>query len=175
MTPGDTATRFGSGQAVRRLEDEALLKGQGRYTDDLRQPGDGCLVFVRSPYAHAAIRSVNTADAEAMPGVRAILTGAQLVAQGVPPMPTGAAFKRADGSDCATPARRPLAHEVVRFVGEAVAAVVADTLQQARDAAEAVWVDYDELPAVPTLAAALTEGGASVLPAAPDNIACEAR
>lgn len=175
MTPGDTATRFGSGQAVRRLEDEALLKGQGRYTDDLRQPGDGCLVFVRSPYAHAAIRSVNTADAEAMPGVRAILTGAQLVAQGVPPMPTGAAFKRADGSDCATPARRPLAHEVVRFVGEAVAAVVADTLQQARDAAEAVWVDYDELPAVPTLAAALAEGGASVLPAAPDNIACEAR
>ena len=175
MTPGDTATRFGSGQAVRRLEDEALLKGQGRYTDDLRQPGDGCLVFVRSPYAHAAIRGVNTADAEAMPGVRAILTGAQLVARGVPPMPTGAAFKRADGSDCATPARRPLAHEVVRFVGEAVAAVVADTLQQARDAAEAVWVDYDELPAVPTLAAALTEGGASVLPAAPDNIACEAR
>ncbi len=169
------ATRFGSGQAVRRLEDEALLRGAGRYTDDLRQPGDGWLVFVRSPHAHAAIRGVDTAAAQALPGVRAVLTGAQLAAQGVPAMPTGAPFKRADGGACATPRRPPLAHEAVRFVGEAVVAVVADTLQQARDAAEAVQIDYAELPAVASLGAALAAGGPTVLPGAPDNIACEAR
>ncbi|RCX09728.1 xanthine dehydrogenase family protein molybdopterin-binding subunit [Extensimonas vulgaris] len=172
----DTPTqRFGSGQAVRRLEDDALLTGAGRYTEDLRQPGDGCLVFVRSPYAHARIVGVKTDDALAMPGVRAVLTGAQLVAEGVPPMPTGAAFPRADGSPCATPQRLPLAHEAARFVGEAVAAVVADSVQQAKDAAEAVWVEYEELPVVPSLAAALAEGAPALWPAAPDNIACEAR
>ena len=174
--PADTpATRFGSGQAVHRLEDEALLRGAGRYTDDLRQPGDGWLVFVRSPHAHAAIRGVDTAAAQALPGVRAVLTGAQLAAQGVPAMPTGAPFKRADGGACATPRRPPLAHEAVRFVGEAVVAVVADTLQQARDAAEAVQIDYAELPAVASLGAALAAGGPTVLPGAPDNIACEVR
>ncbi|MDR2153925.1 MAG: molybdopterin-dependent oxidoreductase, partial [Burkholderiaceae bacterium] len=175
MNPETIATRFGSGQAVRRLEDEALLKGMGRYVDDLRQPGDGCLVFVRSPHAHAAIRAIDTADAENMPGVRAVLTGDQLAAKGVPPLPTGASFKRAGGGPCASPVRWPLAREAVRFVGEAVAAVVADSVQQAKDAAEAVQVDYEELPAVPTLAAALTAGAATVLPGAADNIACEAR
>lgn len=168
------ATRFGSGQAVRRLEDEELLKGRGRYTDDLRQPGDGHLVFVRSPYAHAEIRGVDTEAAAAMPGVRAVITGPQLVVQGVPPMAGGVPFKRADGSPCAAPARPVLAHDRVRFVGEAVALVVADTLQQAKDAAEAVFVDYAELPPVPTLAAAL-RAEAAVTDAAPDNIACEAR
>ena len=147
-------TRFGSGQAVKRLEDEALLKGQGRYTDDLGELGDGVLVFVRSPHAHAAIQGVDAEAARAMPGVRGVITGADLA--GAPPLPTGSpAFKRADGGDCASPVRRALAHEAVRYVGEAVAAVVADTLQQAKDAAEAVFVDYAELPAVPTLAAAL--------------------
>ena len=164
--------RFGSGQAVRRLEDDALLRGQGRYTDDLGEPGDGRLVFVRSPYAHAAIKGVDAEAARAMPGVRAVITGADLAA--MPPLPTGAGFKRADGSDCASPVRRALAHEAVRYVGEAVVAVVADTLQQAKDAADSVVVDYHELPAVPTLAAALA-ADAAVTEAAPDNIACEAR
>ncbi len=171
-TPTLNPPRFGSGQAVKRLEDDALLQGQGRYTDDLGEPGDGWLVFVRSPYAHAAIKGVDADDARAMPGVRAVITGADLA--DMPPLPTGAGFRRADGSDCASPVRRALAHEAVRYVGEAVAAVVADTLQQAKDAAEAVMVDYDELPAVPTLAAALA-GGAAVVDTAPDNIACEAR
>ena len=168
------AARFGSGQAVRRLEDDALLQGRGRYTDDLGQPGDGWAVFVRSPHAHAAIAGVDAAAARAMPGVRGVFSGADLRAAGVPPMATGAPFKRADGSDCATPARHPLAVDAARFVGEAVALVVADTLQQARDAAEAVWVDYAERPAVPSLEAAL-RAEAVVTPAAPDNIACEAR
>ena len=173
-TTAPAVARFGSGQAVQRMEDEALLRGQGRYTDDLTQPGDGRLAFVRSPYPHARIVSIDTGAAQALPGVRAILTGAQLVAQGVPPMPVGAPFKRADGSDCATPARHVLAHEVARFVGEPVALVVADTLAQAKGAAEAVMVDYAELPPVPTLAAAL-RGEAAIVDSAPDNIACEAR
>ncbi len=172
MTTTIDTTRFGSGQAVPRLEDEALLKGQGRYTDDLGEAGDGQLVFVRSPYPHARLVSVDASAARAMPGVRAVLTGADLA--DAPTAAVGAAFKRADGSDCATPQRPVLACEVVRFVGEPVAAVVADSLEQARDAAEAVFVDYDELPAVPTLAAAL-DGAACVWHAAPDNIACEAR
>ncbi|HMT16863.1 MAG TPA: xanthine dehydrogenase family protein molybdopterin-binding subunit, partial [Ottowia sp.] len=138
--------RFGSGQAVHRLEDEALLQGRGRYTDDLATPDDGWLVFVRSPHAHAAIGAIDCDAARALSGVRAIITGAELVAAGMPPLAVGAPFRRADGSACATPVRRALAHEVVRHVGEAVAAVVADSLQQARDAAEAVMVDYQELP-----------------------------
>lgn len=168
------ATRFGSGQAVRRLEDESLLKGQGRYVDDLGEPGDGWLVFVRSPHAHAGIRSIELQAARAMPGVRVVCSGADLVAAGVAPLPGGAAFKRADGADCATPVRHALAVDVVRFVGEPVAAVVADTWQQAQDACEAVFVDYEDLPAVPTLEAAL-RADAVVTPLAPDNIACEAR
>lgn len=168
----DTAARFGSGHAVRRLEDEALLKGQGRYTDDLSEAADGHLVFVRSPYPHARIRAVDAEAARAMPGVRTVLTGADLA--DAPTIAVGAGFKRADGSDCATPPRPALARETVRYVGEAVAAVVADSLQQARDAAEAVFADYEELPAVPTLAAALS-GGAAIWHAAPDNISCEAR
>ena len=176
MTDASTpiAARFGSGQAVRRLEDDALLQGQGRYADDLAQPGDGWAVFVRSPHAHAAINGVDSAAARAMPGVRGVFSGADLQAAGVPPMAAGAPFKRADGSDCATPERHVLAVEAARFVGEAVALVVADTLQQARDAAEAVEVDYADAPAVTSLAAAL-RAEAVVTPFAPDNIACEAR
>lgn len=171
-TTHDAAARFGSGQAVLRLEDEALLKGQGRYTDDLIEAGDGHLVFVRSPYPHARIRAIDADAARTMPGVRLVLTGKDLA--DAPTLAVGAGFKRADGSDCATPPRPALARETVRFVGELVAAVVADDVQQARDAAEAVFVEYEELPTVPTLAAALT-GEAALWHAAPDNIACEAR
>ena len=106
--------RFGSGQAVHRLEDEALLQGRGRYTDDLATPDDGWLVFVRSPHAHAAIGAIDCDAARALSGVRAIITGAELVAAGMPPLAVGAPFRRADGSACATPVRRALAHEVVR-------------------------------------------------------------
>jgi aerobic carbon-monoxide dehydrogenase large subunit len=130
-------TRFGSGQAVRRLEDQSLLAGAGRYADDVSLPRQAFLAFSRSPYPHAAIRAIDSGAAAVMPGVLGVFTGADLVAAGVQPMAGVAGFKRADGTDCATPARRALAHERARFVGEAVAAVVAETLQQARDAAEA--------------------------------------
>lgn len=173
--PPAPATRFGSGRAVLRTEDDALLRGAGRFTDDLGQGGDGIAVFLRSPYAHAALRAITVDAARAMPGVRGIFTGADLVAAEVPPLDdVGAAFKRADGSPCATPPQHVLAVDVVRYVGEPVALVVADTPAQAQDAAEAMDVDYAELPAVPDLDAAL-RAEHSVWPQAPDNIACESR
>ena len=173
-TPTDP-TRFGSGQAVRRLEDEGLLTGKGRYADDLMPANQVHLCFVRSPYPHARIVSTDVVAARAMPGVLQVLTGADLAAAGVKSVPGVAGFVRADGSAAATPARRALAHERVRFVGEAVAAVVAQTLQQARDAAEAIVVDYEELPMVVNLADATAPGAPVLCDAAPDNISAEMR
>ena len=175
----DTITRFGSGQSVRRIEDDKLLKGLGRFTDDITDdssyPQHLNICFVRSPYPHARIVSVDTSAALALPGVAAVVTGADLVAAGVKPVPGTVGFKRADGSPGVTAPRRALAHERVRYVGEAVAVVAASTLQQARDAAEAVQVDYEELPMVVTLEQALASGAPSVCDQAPDNIAAEAR
>lgn len=168
-------TRFGSGQAVRRLEDDALLAGTGQFTDDVTLPEQVALFFVRSPYPHARIVAVDSAAALAMPGVLKIVNGADLVAAGVKPIPGSSGFPRADGSPGVSPVRRVLAHERVRFVGEAVAAVVAQTLQQARDAAEAVLVDYDELPMVVDMQDATAPGAPALVPEAPDNIACETR
>lgn len=164
--------RFGSGQAVLRLEDEGLLKGAGRYADDFSLPGQTHLAFQRSPYPHARIVSIDTSGALGLPGVLGVYTGADLVQAGVKPLPGNAGFKRADGV-AASPPRHPLAHERVRYVGEAVVAVVAETPQQARDAAEAVFVEYDELPMVVHLDDATHPGAPSLCPEAPDNIAAE--
>ena len=167
--------RFGSGREVRRVEDEKLVCGRGRYADDLAPAGQHHLCFQRSPHAHARIVRIDAEAARAMPGVAAVYTGAELVAAGVQPLPTSTDFRRADGAVCASPLRRPLAHERVRFVGEAVVAVVADSPQRAKDAAEAVLVEYDELPFVVSLAQALADGAPAVCAAAPDNIAAEKR
>ncbi|MDP3604972.1 MAG: molybdopterin-dependent oxidoreductase, partial [Polaromonas sp.] len=171
----DQPVRFGSGQAVRRLEDDVLLAGAGQFTDDVTLQDQSHLFFVRSPYPHARIASVDIAAALAMPGVLAIVTGADLAAAGVKPIPGIGGFKRADGTACATPPRRALAHERVRFVGEPVAAVVALSLRQARDAVEAVLVDYDELPMVVDISDAMAPGAPALCPEAPDNIAAETR
>ncbi len=168
------ALKFGSGQAVQRMEDAALLLGRGRFTDDLAPEGATRLCFVRSPYPHARIVSVDTAAAKAMPGVLYVVSGADLAAAGVKPIPGNPAFKRADGPGAGAP-RRPLAHERVRFVGEAVVAVVAETMQQARDAAEAVVVEYEELPAAVTVDDATAAGANALCDAAPDNISAEMR
>lgn len=167
------ASRFGSGQAIKRLEDDALLRGEGRYTDDV-SADEAHLIFVRSPYPHARLGSIDTSAALAMPGVLQVFTGADLVAAGVKPMAGVAGFFRAGRTPAASPLRRALAHEVVRFVGEPVAAVVALTRQQARDAAEAVMVDYEELPMVVNVKDALA-GSAVLCPEAPDNIVAESR
>ena len=169
------AGRFGSGHSVRRIEDPALVSGRGRYVDDETLPGQTHLAFLRSPYAHANITSIDQADAAQMPGVIAIYIGAELVAAGVKPMPGPMVFKRPDGSDAAAAPRRALAHERVRYVGEPVVAVVAETLTQARAAADAVMVDYDELPAVVDPFAAMLPGAPQLCDEAPDNISAEMR
>jgi carbon-monoxide dehydrogenase large subunit len=175
LTTESNPTRFGSGHAVRRLEDESLLAGRGRYTDDVTLPGQAHLVFLRSPYPHARIVSIDTSAAAAMPGVLRVLTGAELAEAGVKPLPGAAGFKRADGSDCASAPRFAMAHGRARFVGETVAAVVAETVQQARDAAEAVVVDYEELPMVVDLASATADGAPLLCEEATGNIAAEMR
>lgn len=167
--------RFGSGQAVRRIEDRALLAGAGSFTDDVAPDGLTHLVFLRSPHAHARILAVDTAPALAVPGVLAVITGADLAAAGVQPMGIGLPFKRPDGSPLAAPPRPILAQDVVRFVGEAVAAVIAESPAAARDGAEAIAVDYEELPAVVGLAAAAAPGAPQVWPAAGGNIVAETR
>jgi carbon-monoxide dehydrogenase large subunit len=173
MPDGTTIGRFGSGRDVRRIEDAGLLAGAGRFTDDVSLPSQTHLVFLRSPVAHARIVSIDTSAALALPGVVAVLTGAHLAAAGVKPLPVAPIFQRPDGSPGAMPLRPPLAHEVVRFVGEAVAAVIAETAEQAKDAAEAVLVDYDELPIVTNIAQATAAGAPLVWAAATGNVAAQ--
>ena len=169
-----TAARFGSGQSVLRLEDDKLLVGAGQFTGDVSPADQVHLYFLRSPYPHARIASLDSTAALAMPGVLSIVTGADLVAAGVKPIP-GSGFKRVDPLPCAAPERRALAYERVRFVGEAVVAVVALTLQQARDAAEAIEIDYAELPMAVNLDDATAADAPVLNDKAVDNIAGETR
>jgi carbon-monoxide dehydrogenase large subunit len=175
VTAESLQERFGSGRPVRRIEDTALVTGAGRFVDDVSQPGQLHLAFLRSPHAHARIRSIDVSRASAMPGVRAVVTGRDLVEAGVGPIRIHSALQRRDGSPAATPPRRGLAHEVVRFVGEAVVAVVAETREQARDAVGRVEVDYEELPAVVDAAQAVAPGAPRICPEAPDNVCAEIR
>ena len=175
MNAPDAAARFGSGQAVPRIEDRALLQGLGRFTDNVAVPGQAVIAFLRSPHPHARIASIDADAARGLDGVLAVYTGADLVAAGVEPMPTTAGFKRADGRTTVSPPRRALAHEFVRYVGEAVAAVVAETREAARDALDAIAIDFEDLPAVVGLEAATRPGAPAVTAEAPDNIAAEMR
>ena len=175
MTEGSHALRFGSGAAVRRVEDPALVQGQGRFTDDVTLPGQTWLAFARSDHAHARIVKIHLEDALALPGVLAAWTGSDLAAAGVKPIELPGSFKRPDGQAASAPPRRALAQEVVRFVGEALAAVVAESRETARDAAAAIWVEFEELPVVATLAAALAPDAPQVWPGAPGNVLAEAR
>ena len=173
--PSNTQARFGSGKEVRRVEDDLLLTGHGQFTDDVMPAHQARLLFLRSPYPHARIKSIDTSAALALPGVLQITTGADLVNAGVKPLPGVAGFKRADGSDARSAPRHALAHERVRYVGEAVAAIVAETLEQARNAAEAISVDYDELPMVVHLEDATAAGAPLIWDDLGDNIAAEMR
>jgi carbon-monoxide dehydrogenase large subunit len=173
MPDGSTIGRFGSGREVRRIEDAGLLAGAGRFTDDFSLPGQTYLSFLRSPYAHARIVSIDATAAASMPGVVGVLTGADLVSAGVKPLPVAPMFQRPDGSPGATPLRPALADGVVRFVGEAVVALLAETADQAKDALEAVVVEYEDLPVVTELTEAAAEGAPLVWPAATGNIAAQ--
>jgi len=169
------STRFGSGKSVKRVEDDALLTGRGLFADDVTLPHQAVLQFLRSPHPHARIASIDVAAARALPGVVAIVTGKDLVAAGVKPLVQSGDFRRADGSPTAAPPQHVLAVDVVRHVGECVAAIVAETAHQARDAAEAIDVRYEPLPSVADVDAAVANGAPVVWPKATGNVACEAR
>ncbi len=175
MTAESIQARFGSGKSVRRVEDESLLKGNGLFADDASLPDQALVHFLRSPHPHARIASLDTAAASAMPGVIAILTGDDLVRAGVKPLPSSADFRRSDGSPTASAPRHALAVGTVRHVGEAVAAVVANSSAEARDALEAIDVRYEPLPSVTELPDATAPAAPLVWSAATGNIACEIR
>ena len=166
---------FGSGKDVRRVEDDLLLKGAGQFTDDVMADALTHLFFLRSPYAHADITSIDVEAARAMPGVLLIVTGADMVAAGANPVPGVAGFVRADGTPARSAPRRALAVGRVRFVGEPVAAVVAQTLEQARLAVEAIDVSYDALPVAVHLDDATAAGAPLMCEELGDNIAAEMR
>ncbi len=138
--------KYGVGQPVPRQEDPTLLRGQGRYTDDMNLPGQAYAAVVRSTMAHGHLRGIDTETARAMPGVLMVLTADDLTDYG--PMKCAVPMKNRDGSGIAIPPRPSLATGRVRFVGDPIAVVVAETATQARDAAEAVMPDIDALPAV---------------------------
>jgi len=161
--------KFAVGQPVSRKEDPVLLRGEGRYTDDLNRPGQLYGVMVRSRMAHGNLLSIDAAAARDMDGVRAVITAADLDAAGIKNMPA-AAGKNRDGSATPRPTQRPLATDRVRYVGEPIAMVVADTSKQAKDAAESIFVDIDPLPAVTSAGAAAAADAPVIHDAAPGNV-----
>jgi len=164
--------KFAIGQPVSRKEDPALLRGEGRYSDDLTLPGQLHAVMVRSRHAHGLLRGVDTAEAQAMPGVVGVYTAADLREGGIGLMPASAGKNR-DGSATPRPPQTALAETKVRFVGDPVAFVVAETAKQARDAAEAVLLDIDPLPAVTDARAAAAPGAPLLHDDAPGNLAMD--
>ena len=168
ILPGNM--RFGAGQPVKRLEDQRLLTGKGQFIDDKPEDGALWLHVLRSPHAHAKIVSIDTKAAAEMPGVEAVYTGADLIADDIGTLPTLLVFMRPDGKPMTVPPRRLLAHEIVRFAGEPVAAVVATSRVAAQSAAEAIAVEYEVLPSVVDPVAAIKPGAPAVWAEAPDNI-----
>src|ERR1700728_966986 len=162
--------RFGAGQPVKRLEDQRLLTGTGKFIDDKPEDGALWLYVLRSPHAHAKLLSVNTTAAVAMAGVEAVYTGTDLIADDIGTLPTLLVFPRPDGSPMTVPPRRLLAYEIVRFAGESVAAVVATSRLAAQSAAEAIAVEYEVLPSVVEPVAAIKPGAPAVWSEVPDNI-----
>ncbi|UFN50608.1 xanthine dehydrogenase family protein molybdopterin-binding subunit [Roseomonas sp. OT10] len=161
--------KFGLSQPLRRIEDPRLLVGGGRYTDDLAVQGAAVGALLRSPHAHARILSIDTAAATSLPGVLGIYTAEDLKADGIGIIPCVAVLKNRDGSTQAMGPRGLLAEGVVRHVGDPVAFIVAESLEAAKDAAEAVMVDYDVLPAVTDLATATDPGQPQVWEEAANN------
>src|SRR5206468_3766643 len=170
MSEPVTVEKFAIGQSVRRVEDPRLLRGFGRYSDDVSLPHQAYAVVVRSPHAHAVIRSIDTSAARQASGVLAVLTGADLAAEGLGDLPTDKTRKRRDGSAAFATPRPALVRDRARHVGDPVALVVAATTEQAVDAAELVAVDYEPLPAVAATAEAARPGAPTVWAEAPDKI-----
>ncbi|HUA50807.1 MAG TPA: xanthine dehydrogenase family protein molybdopterin-binding subunit [Candidatus Sulfotelmatobacter sp.] len=163
-------SKFGIGQPVARFEDPRLLTGRGRFQDDMNLAGQAYAVLVRSPHGHAAIRAIDVTAAAAAPGVLAVYTGADYARDGLGMPKATMPRKRADGSPMFAPQRPALVVDRGRYVGDPVAMVIAETLAQAKDAAELVEVDYAPLPAVTDVDAASRAGAPAVWDACPDNI-----
>jgi len=161
---------FAIGQGVSRFEDPRLVRGGGRYTDDIKLPGLVHGVVLRSPHAHAKIRTIDVTAAKSALGVLAVLTSADIKAAGYGDLPVPAGLKRRDGSPMYKPRYPILAEDRVRWVGDCVAFVVAETVAQAFDAAEMIAVNYEELPAVTSTADAPKPGAPRVWDDCPDNI-----
>jgi len=159
-------TATGIGAAVKRREDFRFLTGRGNYTDDINRPNQAYAYILRSPYAHAAINKIDTAKAKAAPGVVAIFTGADYDKGGVP---CGWLIHSKDGSPMVEPPHMPLCKDEVRHVGDQVALVIAESLAQAKDAAELIEVDYKELPAIISTAKADQAGVPQVWADAKNN------
>src|ERR1700688_437298 len=168
----------GIGQPVRRREDLRLVRGAGRYTADENLPGQVHAVMVRSPHAHARLRAIKTADAKVAPGVLAVLTGADFLADGLKPIPhkpwsphpAETQLHNSDGTAPFEAPHFPLPTDKARFVGEAVAMVVAETVHAAKDGAERVAIDYEALPAVVETVAAARQDAPRVHDTARSNV-----
>jgi carbon-monoxide dehydrogenase large subunit len=158
---------------VRRKEDDTLVRGKGKYTDDFNLPGQSYAWIVRSSHAHGIIRGIDTSAAKAMPGVLGVWTGTDLASAGYGPFTCGLPLKNRDGSPLLQTNRMPLATDKVRYVGDAVAFVVAETPAQARDAAEAVVLDIDPLPAVTSPEEAIKPGAPLLYDHIPNNVALD--
>jgi aerobic carbon-monoxide dehydrogenase large subunit len=165
--------KFAVGQPVPRKEDPKLIQGQGRYTDDITLPNLVHAVMVRSRHAHGIIKKIDTSAAAKMPGVLAIYTGADIVAAGYGVLKTVMPLKNRDGSMMKVPTRYALATDKVRFVGDPVACVIAETINQGKDAAEAIEVDIDPLPAVTSARDGAQANAPQIYDDVPGNIAAD--
>ena len=161
--------QFGFGQSVRRKEDVRFITGRGRYTDDINLPGQAAAFVVRSPHAHATFKIKDVAAAKKAPGVLVVLTGADVVADKLGDIPCKVPIKNRDGSKSVMPPYPLLVDGTARHVGDAVALVVAETLAQARDAAELIEIDWNPLPAAADTKGAAAPGSAQVWPQAKNN------
>ena len=165
--------KYGVGQPVRRKEDDTLVRGKGKYTDDFNLPGQAYAWMVRSSHAHGLIRSIDATAAKAMPGVLGVWTGADMEAAGQGPFTCGLPLKSRDGSPLKQTNRTALMTDKVRYVGDPVAFVIAETVAQARDAAEAVVLDIDPLPAVTSAEDAAKPGAPQLYDHIPNNVALD--
>src|SRR5712672_1407183 len=162
--------RFAIGQPVPRSEDPVQLRGEGRYSDDVTLPGQAYAVMVRSHHAHGVIRGLDAIAARAMPGVLAVYTAADLAAGGIGPLPPRQVMNNRDGTPMLSPVRYALATDKVRHVGDAVAVVIGETVAAAKDAAEAVVVDIEPLPAVSEPDQADAPGAPQIYDEVPGNV-----
>src|SRR5450755_135670 len=165
--------KFGVGQPVRRKEDDTLVRGKGKYTDDFDLPGQAYAWIVRSSHAHGIIRGIDISAAKTMPGVLGVWTGTDIAAAGYGPYTCGLPLKSRDGTPLLQTNRTALMTDKVRYVGDPVAFVVAETLAQARDAGEAVVLDIDPLPAVTSAKEAAKPGAPQLYDHIPNNVALD--